>query len=185
MLFAPTLCLIQSDLYFCLLVSLYFCLSLFVPIYLCSPVSLFVFPVSTQCSVRFLVSFSNVSIHFYGSPSVARVCESLTKVILFTHPVGGAWFGPYLISVICTCIPPGAALPGWARKSVHVYLTVPVYTLVKDMSFSLYQWVQFKGRAFGIPLSCLKLNYVNMGIPFNWVSSQIALAGMCENACLL
>lgn len=98
---------IWSLFFVCLFVSLYFCLSLFVPIYLCSPVSLFVFPVSTQCSVRFLVSFSNVSIHFYGSPSVARVCESLTKVILFTHPVGGAWFGPYLISVICTCIPPG------------------------------------------------------------------------------
>lgn len=97
---------------------------------------------SALCSVQFLVSFANVSIHFYWLSSFAW-CESRTTVILFTPPVGGVWLGSYLISVICTCIPQGST--AWmSLKDLHVYLTVLVYILIKDVSFSAYQWVQFR-----------------------------------------
>ncbi len=92
--------------------SLYFfhfisvCLCLFFPFMLpCYPLY-FLSLLSALCSVRFLISFPNVSIRFYWLSSVAR-CESWTTVILFTPPVGGVWLGPHLISVICTCIPQG------------------------------------------------------------------------------
>lgn len=67
-------------------------LFLFVPIYLCS-------------HYLFLLSFPNVTVHFYSLMLVAQ-CQSWTTVILFPPPVGGVWLGPYIISVICTCHPP-------------------------------------------------------------------------------
>lgn len=45
---------------------------------------------------------------------------------------------PYLISVICTCRPQGST--AWmSPEHVPVYLTVTVYTLIKDVFFPAYQ----------------------------------------------
>ena len=87
-------------LYFCFTLVLFVCLFLSIYVPLLSSVY-FLSLLSALCSVQFLISFPDVSIHFYWLSSVSLGPQ------LFSLPLSGwslAW-SPYLISVICTCIP--------------------------------------------------------------------------------
>lgn len=113
-----------------------------------SALSLFLFVLNSLCShYLFLLSFPNVTVHFYSLMLVAQ-CLSWTTVILFPPPLGGAWLGPYIISVICTCHPQGSAT--WPIHRMPVHLTVTVCSLIKDVSFAAYRWVQLKDNSVSL-----------------------------------
>lgn len=115
-----------------------FCLSMFLSISV-PTISHLYFLSPLECSVQFLIYFANVSIRVY----LVIICWKMWVLDQSNslYPSCGkslAWSLPYLCHLYMphSTPSPNTATPGWAQtKHVHVHLTVPVYTLIKDVFF--------------------------------------------------